>query len=248
MRISGVSIVVAGLLLAPPLAADSPIDELIADARGERGARTATSAGGSLELGGLVCPAGQGIVEHYVTGFEDGDGGWVESGFGEWEVGAVVTGVHEFCDTVPALEPAGVFEGANVMATNLDGCYQNSNQDSSLTRTFDLSDISGPIALEWTHWYHIFLTFDRGDVFVEGVLAYAVPDSTATPDYVVQSVDLSSFAGMPDIDVEFRLHTTTVVNRSGWYLDRVRVLYCSEDIFSDGFETGDTARWSASSL
>lgn len=230
-------------VLPLPLAADSPIEEMIADQR----ARRSPAAPAALANGvGIVCPPGTGAAEFHLADFEVDDGGWVESGFGDWERGGVTTGVWELCDAAPRPEPAGVFNGAAVMGTNLDGCYQNSGQDSSLSQTFDFSTLAAPIALEWAHWYEVFMTFDRADVFVEGVSEYFVPDSTPTADWLPQVVDLSAYAGMPAIDIEFRLHATTVVNRMGWYLDDVRILYCTADIFADGFETGDTTRWSNS--
>jgi hypothetical protein len=44
---------------------------------------------------------------------------------------------------------------------------------------------------------------------------------------VQEAVDLSAFAGDPSVTIDFRLFATTVVNRTGWYIDDVQIQYCS---------------------
>ncbi|MDX9953682.1 MAG: S8 family serine peptidase [Anaerolineae bacterium] len=167
------------------------------------------------------------VEQLYFSDFETDDGGWTSSGFGEWEWGTPVTGVYALCDTTPRPEPAGAFSGSNTWATNLDGCYANSGEQSLLvSQTFDFSSVQAPIELNWQNWYEIFTTFDMGEVYVNGTLLWNVVSSTATLDWQPESVDLSAYAGQANVEVTFRLFATTVVNRMGWYVDDVEITGC----------------------
>ena len=159
----------------------------------------------------------------FATDFETDDGGWIESGFGDWERGPVVPGVFEICDTAPRPEPTGAVSGTNVFATNLNGCYTNSGASNVLSQTFDFTSLVAPITLRWQQFYEVFLTFDTAEVRVNGDLVFEVPDAAATPDYVEQTVDLSAYAGLAAVTITFDLAATTVVNRSGWYLDDIEI-------------------------
>jgi hypothetical protein len=177
--------------------------------------------------GGLACPAGTVETTLYFNDFEVDDGGWVESGQGEWERGSITTGVHEFCDTTPRPEPSGPWSGSNVWATNLDGCYQNSGAQSFLSQSFDLSAIPAPIQLSWWNWHEVFGTFDVIRVNVNAATMWEDTSSGATADWISETVDLSSYAGNAAVNVEYDLDVTTVVNRSGWYLDDIAISYCA---------------------
>ena len=63
-------------------------------------------------------------------------------------------------------------------------------------------------------------------------------------------VDISDFAGQT-VQFRFRFASDSSANRpnGAWFLDDVQVQNCEVDmteIFSDGFETAGTNRWSAS--
>jgi hypothetical protein len=65
--------------------------------------------------------------------------------------------------------------------------------------------------------------------------------------YLNSIVDVSAWAGQT-VKFRFRLGSNSSVGRTaGWNLDDVLVQSCVVDttIFIDGFETGDTSRWSA---
>ena len=177
--------------------------------------------------GGFACPAGTVTTTLYFNDFETDDGGWVESGFGEWERGSIITGVYELCDSPPRPEPNGPISGANVFATNLDGCYQNSGASSFLAQTFDLSAIPAPIQLSWWNWHEVFGTFDVIRVNVNDTALWEDTSSTATPDWLEEFIDLSAYAGNAAVEIEYELDVTTVVNRSGWYLDDLAITYCA---------------------
>jgi hypothetical protein len=178
------------------------------------------------EYGGFTCPVGV-PTEFYFSDFEANNGGWTPTGPANfWEHGQVLPGVYEICDTVPRPEPTGAFSGLNVWGTNLNGCYPNANADGILSQTFDLSTLSAPLELNWQHWYEVFETFDYAIARVNGTQVWRTPNSTPTANYVFQAVDLSAYAGNASVTVDFLLHATTVVNRMGWYVDDVTILYC----------------------
>lgn len=195
----------------------------------------AAAAGGSGEapdgqvIAPLDCGPGSVATTLSFSDFEGGTGGWTGGGAAPWEHGAPVLGVHEGCDNVPEDEPAGAFSGSNVWATNLNGCYANSDSESLLTQTFDLSDAATPARMVWWNWYEVFIPFDMAEVVVnDGAPLFEVTTVAPTAGYLQQAVDLSAFAGNPSVTIDFRLFATSVVNRSGWYIDDVTVEYCEE--------------------
>jgi bacillopeptidase F (M6 metalloprotease family) len=71
-------------------------------------------------------------------------------------------------------------------------------------------------------------------------------------DWTLKIVDLTTYAGQ-SVKLRFRFATDSSVGRpEGWYIDDVRVITPSEcdstfaGLFADGFESGDTSRWSRS--
>jgi hypothetical protein len=176
--------------------------------------------------GGVQCAPGNVPVMVYSSDFEADDGGWTGSGFGEWQWGALVTGVWEGCDTVPEEEPAGAFSGANVQATNLDGCYQNSGATSTLSQTFDFTDVMPPILLRGAHFHNVFGAFDTIDLQVNGDVLFEDTSANPTADWTGLVVNLDAYAGLAAVTLDFNLNVTTVVNRTGWYLDDLEIEGC----------------------
>lgn len=175
--------------------------------------------------GVIACAPGQILA---FTDFEGGTDGWIEGGFGDWQLGPPVPGVFAGCDAVPRPEPTAAFRGANVVGTRLDGCYANSGQESTLSRTFDFSTLQPPIDLDWADWHEVFVPFDMAQVLVNGDLLWEVTSTDASTDWQIESVDLSAYAGLPSVEIVFRLFATTVVNRTGWYLDDISISGCAQ--------------------
>jgi hypothetical protein len=175
--------------------------------------------------GVAACAPGQVLV---FSDFETSADGWAEGGFGDWERGAPVPGVFAGCDSAPRPEPAAAFRGSNVMGTRLDGCYANSGEESTLSRTFDFSLLQPPIDLDWADWHEVFVPFDVAQVLVNGDLMWEVNTPDASTEWKLESVDLSAYAGLPSVEIVFRLFATTVVNRTGWYLDDISISGCAQ--------------------
>ncbi len=209
----------AMILASPPQAsAQSPeMQELLANA----------NAGPPALIPGAVarpidCPPGSEPVQQYFNDFESNNGGWIPAL--DWEWGAVVFGVQDGCDGTYD-EPTGAYSGTNVWATNLDGCYSNAGDFHNLIQTFDFSGYTAPIELSFWDWLNVFGTFDYAEVYVNGTVEWTVTDS-ATHDWSQQVIDLSAYAGNASVTIIFRVWTTTVVNRMGWYVDDVAITTC----------------------
>lgn len=161
----------------------------------------------------------------YFTDFEADDGGWVASG--EWALGtpsATLSG----CDGIAAdsdVGPNGAFSGVNAFATGLTTCYENSGTTSTLTQSFDLSDVA-EATLSWQQFVSVFVPFDTAEVTVNGALVFERPElprsELATDGYELQEVDLTPFAG-GTVEIQFALSASSVVNAYGWAIDDVRI-------------------------
>jgi hypothetical protein len=162
----------------------------------------------------------------YFSDLEANNGGWEVGGYGDWEWGTPTPEVYEGCDESPRPEPSGAFSGDNVWANNLDGCHDNSGEESTLSRTFDFTEVEAPIELSWQNWYEIFYSFDLAELYVNGDKLWEVTTSVPTPDWQQETIDLSAYAGQADVTVTFRLFATTVVNRMGWYVDDIAIAGC----------------------
>lgn len=201
-------------------------DDIAAELAADAAAASIPQSQPATASGGFTCQVGT-PAQFYFSDFEANNGGWTATGPANfWEHGQIVPGVFEICDTTPRPEPSAAYSGLNVWGTNLNGCYPNANADGILSQTFDLSTLSAPLELNWQHWYEVFETFDYAIARVNGTQVWRTPNSTATPNYLMQAVDISAYAGNPSVTVEFLLHATTVVNRMGWYVDDVTIMYC----------------------
>lgn len=154
-------------------------------------------------------------VTVYTSGFEGTDGGWIESGFGDWERGPIAF-TDSGCSTAGTTGPAGSHSGAEAWGTVLNTCYTNSDADSILSQTFDLTGYDSA-SFTWYQWRHVFETFDYAIFSANGTQLYRTPDSQPE-DWTQQTVDLTPWVGST-VTLQFLLHATTVVNRPGWYLD-----------------------------
>jgi hypothetical protein len=111
----------------------------------------------------------------------------------------------------------------------------------TLTREFDLTNVSGPVTLSYSMWYDIEENWDY--VFVEASTdgktwqILTTPSGTdsnpsgnsygwgytgQTGDWVQEDVDLSQFAGQK-VQIRFEYITDAAVNGEGFLLDDVRV-------------------------
>lgn len=159
--------------------------------------------------------------------FETTDGEWTPSGpANNWEFGVIVSGIFENCGFTawPFPEPAGAHSGSRVWGTKLNGCYENFNGSSALSKTYDLLGRPANLELRWWHWLHVFVPYDQALVLVNDQEVWRAPDNLPTAVWVQQKVNLSAFSGQGAVTVQFVLEATSEVNRMGWYLDDIEII------------------------
>jgi len=158
----------------------------------------------------------------YSSDFESDNGGWVATAtwdpVGDWEWGVYDRDAYSGSYNPP---PAA-YSGTHLWGTVLEGDYTNAGGDSFLSRTFDFTGYSG-VEMTWANWAEVFYEFDLAELYVNGDLLYERTTSSPPADWEIETVDLSAYDGMANVEIVFQLHATTVVNRAGWYIDDVMI-------------------------
>ncbi len=169
---------------------------------------------------GLAAACGTSHAQVYQSGFEGTDGGFV--GTGDWQRGVPMS---TFTSSTPPCSatvnpPPAAFEGSEVWGTQLAACHSVS-QNAILSQTFDFTLLTSPRLLfrEWQDTGGN--TFDMCIVRVNGTQIY-LGDGVEFM-WTEQDFDLTAFEGQSSVLVEFVFLSTTGTNRSGWYIDDVRI-------------------------
>jgi hypothetical protein len=175
----------------------------------------------------------QGGEVFFFSNFEGSNGGLYSTR--DWEWGNYAWNGTGDCTT--EIAPPSAHSGTGMWGTILNGCYNGlgNNQgysdcnntgpgdDSVLSFTVDLRDTSSAY-LSWWEWYDLFSVWDWAEVYVNGEVVF----QHCEPSYVIptawerQVVDISSYTGAT-VTIEFHMMASTVVNKSGWYLDDIAV-------------------------
>ncbi|HWI64931.1 MAG TPA: S8 family serine peptidase, partial [Symbiobacteriaceae bacterium] len=153
-----------------------------------------------------------GLRPPYNLDFEGSTTGWVHGGTNDpWQIG------------VPSSGPGAAHSGANVAATNLSGNYPDGSESYLMSPPIDLSGSSSKVALSFWHWYQTENGFDVLYVLGSGdggnsfqVLNYYTGNSNGWKQAVI---DLTPFAGNPNVYLAFYLSTDGSINFPGWYID-----------------------------
>ncbi len=186
------------------------------------------------------CPGGT-VVTVFSSDFEANNGGFVESGAGDWEYGTIpvtITGAN--CENTTFTSPGGAHSGTKGWGTLLNDCYQNLGAFSGVGFTVDLSDPNFTSAkMEFANWYTVFTPFDYVRITVNGTEVYKNDVTEQSGGWLMQTLDLTPYVGQASVAIVFDLWATTVVNRTGWYLDDVVVTACSSAV--DGIAESGTA-------
>jgi len=138
--------------------------------------------------------------------------------------------------TVVGLLPTEANSGGFTFWSNL-----GNESDMTLTREFDLTNVSGPVTLNYSMWYDIeenwdylyleastdgktwqILTTPSGTDYNPTGNAYGWGYTGQTGDWVEDEIDLSQFAGQK-VQIRFEYITDAAVNGEGFLLDNVRV-------------------------
>lgn len=196
------------------------------------------------------------IEVFFFSDFENDDGGLM--GSLDWEWGDYAWSATPACFGAES-HPSAPFSGARMWGTALNECYRDlgnnedhdtctndvPEDDSILSLTVDLTNET-TAWLSWAEWYDVFLPFDWVEIRVnDAIFAQVCGGDFAVPDqWVEKALDISAIAGRV-ATIEFHMMASTVINRSGWYIDDLAITNVSPlPVFIDGFESGDTSMWS----
>lgn len=155
-----------------------------------------------------------GIQPGYSEDFENEPAGWNHGGNNDpWQWGAPTSG------------PGAAHSGTNVMATVLDGNYDNNTNAWLMMPPIDLTQTSSAV-LSWWQWYDIENGWDFADVYAStnGTDWDQLASFTGNGrSWQQQQVDLSAYAGQ-SLLVIFNFYSDGSVVRPGWYIDDVTLI------------------------
>jgi len=190
--------------------------------------------------------------------FESGLGLWTHSGEGDtWaltqgEAHAGVSSMHaddpsDISDQYLVSPPIALVEGADSAALiffskqsiedSYDGCYDGG-----------LIEVSSDDGVSWTQLAPVVDLYD-GSISSSYENPAAGKDAWCgdPEDWTKSVVMLSAFSGQT-VRLRFRMSTDSSAGYDGWWLDDMKVQSCLsgpvDAIFIDGFEDGNTGRWS----
>lgn len=144
---------------------------------------------------------------------------------------------------------------SNLTADNITLQFWNRQEmeDNSVTACFDggIVEISTNAGATWTQLVPPRLLTDPYDGPISGAFSNPLAGLNAwcgdPQDWLSSILDIDSFAGQT-VQFRFRMGTDVSVSHPGWWIDDVKVQFCpTNDIFTDGFETGNASAWSLAS-
>lgn len=203
------------------------------------------------------CSAGITPTALFTEGFESGAAGWTSSGTGNtWAVSS--SRVHSGALSWKAVDPATISDqqlvspavtlAAGAAPLTLQFWNHQTLEDRTAGGCWDggVVEISNNDGASWIRLEAELMT-DPYDGPLNGGNPLAGQNAWCgdPQDWLNSIVDVSAWAGQT-VRFRFRLTSDGSVGREGWYLDDVRVQACVTGVFSDGFESGNTAAWSAS--
>ncbi len=154
--------------------------------------------------------------------FEIDDGGWVASS--DWDPVGDWAWTNEYNVnnyTGANIPPPAAHSGTGLWATVPNGDYTNSGDYSYVSKTVDFEDVDDAYMSFW-YWSDIFGSWDYCDVSVNGDIFLTIDSYPGTAwEYV--ELDLAAYDGLSDVEINFTLYATTVVNRAGLYIDDVEI-------------------------
>jgi len=158
----------------------------------------------------------------YSSDFEADGGGWTPSGVnGDWERGIPVGADGTALGGFGGPEPTGGLSGDFVWGTVIGGLH-GVGSDEQLSQNFDFTGLTD-VSLGFNEWIDTgSSTFDMASVIVNGDELY-LSDGGPTGAWRFVSLDLSAYDGLGSVDIVFNFTSTTVVERTGWYIDDVSI-------------------------
>jgi len=179
----------------------------------------ATHDAGAVDL--VWDPAG--APDYIFFDFEDDNGGWVGSGYGDWEWTNTytLTGYVDN-DTYVDTPPTAPYSGTGLWGTKVLGSHSNSSAWSYLRQTFDLSVFDSPVLSLW-HYMNGYNTWDYGLIKVNGTTVWGSSALAVFMPWQELAIDLSAYGGMAGVEISFEWYATSVVDYAGWYIDDIYI-------------------------
>ncbi len=200
----------------------------------------ATHSGNDVSL--VWEPAGE--PNYYLYDFEVDNGGWVSSGYGDWEWGNTYN-VANFVYTYTGSDvtpPPTAHSGTGMWGTKLLTNYNNSGAFSYLTQTIDLSGFTNPQLSFWS-WENAFGNFDYCQVAVNGTVVWGPSWDYAATQWRQRVINLSAYENQ-SVVIQFQFYATTTVNYAGWYIDDIYIGPASRNIATTQFASRSSQdRW-----
>ncbi len=166
-------------------------------------------------------PAGE--PDYLFFDFETDNGGWVGSGYGDWEWSNnynVANFTYSYTGT-SVIPPAAAHSGDGMWGTKMLTNYSNSGAFSYLTLTADLAGFTAPQIRFWS-WENTFGNFDYCQLAINGTLVWGPSWDYSATQWRERVVDLSAYAGQ-QVTIQFQMFATTSVNYAGWYIDDIYI-------------------------
>ncbi len=166
-------------------------------------------------------PAGE--PDYLFFDFEADNGGWVGSGYGDWEwTNAYTLTGYTDTDTSSDTPPTAPNSGTGLWGTKVLSSYSNSTSWSYLRQTVDLSPFANPVLSFW-HYMDGYNTWDYGLIKVNGTTVWGSSAAAEFLPWQQLTVDLSDYQGLSTVEISFEWYATGTVNYSGWYLDDIYI-------------------------
>lgn len=155
--------------------------------------------------------------------FESDNGGWVGSGYGDWEWSNAytLTGYTDN-DTSTGTPPTAPHSGTGLWGTKVLGDYSNSAAWSYLRKTVDLSPYVNPVISIW-HYMNGYNTYDYGLIKVNGTTVWGSSALAVFMPWQELTISLAAYQGMTNVEISFEWYATSVVSYAGWYLDDIYI-------------------------
>lgn len=166
-------------------------------------------------------PAGE--PDYLFFDFEEDNGGWVGSGYGDWQWTNAYT-LTGYTDTDSSVDtpPAAPYSGNGLWGTKVLSSYSNSGAWSYLRKTVDMSGYANPVLKLW-HYMNGFNTWDYGLIKVNGTTVWGSSALAVFMPWQELTVSLAAYQGMASVEISFEWYATTTVNYAGWYIDDIYI-------------------------
>jgi hypothetical protein len=161
--------------------------------------------------------------DYMLFDFEADNGGWVGSGYGDWQwTNAYTLTGYVDGDTYVDTPPTAPHSGTGLWGTKVLGSYSNAAAWSYLRKTVDLSGFTNPVLSIW-HYMNGYNTWDYGLIKVNGTTVWGSSALAVFMPWQQLTVDLSAYQGMSNVEISFEWYATSTVAYAGWYLDDIYI-------------------------